>query len=267
MYPNSFNITDNNDAYQRFILIRLPSWMGGENDSITSYRAYSAVGLSDHCMLYWPQQGRWRIEDLCSGDMYRAIDGYLYVKQGNPTLLQNNVGLPQLDLIVDKEGYIAVELPTFTQDKNGAIGIGRTLLKQKIDDTTEFMKRQQTLAQEITFNAPTRLTTGEYAQQVEGDWYAGSIGYQAEGGQLYYPLVKYQFCNCTNHDILLSQKAGKYSTMYKAGNSLILATTTAVSVNGTKYNYAFDFYRDPSQVKIVTLKPLDAGIRMILENF
>ena len=144
MYPSSYNITDNADAYQRFLLIRLPSWMGGGNDTISSYRAYSAIGLAEHCIVkYWPQEGRWRIEDPCGGDMYRPIDGYLYVRGGNPALLQDNIGLPQLNLTVDNHGYIAVEPPTFTQDRNGVVGIGRTIPQKEIDETTAFVKNSQ----------------------------------------------------------------------------------------------------------------------------
>ncbi|MDE2589868.1 MAG: hypothetical protein KGL95_09430, partial [Patescibacteria group bacterium] len=176
-------------------------------------------------------------------------------------------GLPQLNLTVDSQGYIAVEPPTYTQDKNGVIGIGRTIPQKEIDDTTAFLKKQQVVEQEIKFEAPPRLSTGEYAQQIEGDWYQGSIGYQATGSTVYYPEVRYQFCNCSDHDRIIAQKADKYSSMYKIENNLILATPDTVSINGTGYNYVFDFYREPYQVEIITLKPLDDGLSMILENF
>lgn len=268
MYPSSYNITDSGDAYQRFLLIRLPSWMGGGNDTISSYRAYSAIGLAEHCIVkYWPQEGRWRIEDPCGGDMYRPIDGYLYMREGNPTLLQYDIGLPDLNLTVDNQGYIAVTPPTYTQDKNGVIGIGRTIPQKEIDDTTAFVKRQQAIAQQVKFPIPPRLATGEYAQRVEGDWYQGRIGYQAVGSTMYYPDVRYQFCNCLNHDNIISQKASAYSTMHKIGHNLVLATPTGVSVNGTKYNYVFDFYKDPYQIQVATLKPLDEGLKMIQDDF
>ncbi|MDE1764746.1 MAG: hypothetical protein KGI27_00585 [Thaumarchaeota archaeon] len=268
MYPSSYNITDSGDAYQRFLLIRLPSWMGGGNDSVSSYRAYSAIGLAEHCIVkYWPQDGRLRIEDPCGGDMYRPIDGYLYTRAGNPTLLQYDIGLPQLNLTVDNQGYIAVEPPTYTQDKNGVIGIGRMLPQNEIDYTTAFIKKRQAMAQEVKSPAPQRLATGEYALQVEGDWYQGRIGYQAAGSTMYYPDVSYQFCNCSNHDQIIAQKASTYSTMYKIGESLVLSTPRGISVNGTKYNYVFDFYKDPYQIQVATLRPLDEGLRMIQDDF
>lgn len=268
MYPNSYNITDSGDAYQRFLLIRLPSWMGGGNDSISSYRAYSAIGLAEHCVVkYWPQDGRWRIEDPCGGDFYRPIDGYLYTRQGNPTLLQYDIGLPQLDLTVDNQGYIAVVPPTYAQDRNGVIGIGRTIPQKEIDNTTIFLKKRQAMAQEVKFPVPPRLATGEYAQQVVGDWYQGRIGYQAVGSTMYYPYVRYQFCNCSNHDDIILQKESKYSSVYKIGNNLVLATPIGMSVNGIGYNYVFDFYKEPYQIQVQTLKPLGEGLKMIQEDF
>src|SRR5579872_6078977 len=51
MYPSSFNYSDNANAYQRFLLIRLPSWLGGDKNDISSYRAYSAIDLDSHCMI------------------------------------------------------------------------------------------------------------------------------------------------------------------------------------------------------------------------
>lgn len=268
MYPSSYNISDSADAYQRFLLIRLPSWMGGGDNALSSYRAYSAVGLAEHCIVrYWPQDGRLRIEDPCGGDFYRPLDGYLYARQGNPVLLQPNVGLPQLNLTVDDRGYIAVEMPTFTQDKNGVVGIGRLLDQREIEDTTAFVKKRQVMEHEIKFHAPPRLATGEYAQQIEGDWFQGSIGYQATGSTTYYPSLHYQFCNCSNHDDIIIQKASRYSAMYKIGNNLVLATPAVVSVNGTGYNYVFDFYKDPYQIEIATLKSLDAGLSLIQDNF
>src|SRR3989442_15433687 len=45
MYPSSYKISPEN-AYQTFLLIRLPAWLGGGKDDVSAFRAYSAVDLS-----------------------------------------------------------------------------------------------------------------------------------------------------------------------------------------------------------------------------
>ena len=72
-YPNPKD-TENRDAFQKFILIRLPGELGGDKDDILAFRVYSALSLSDHCLIkYWPDAGRQRMENPCWGDLYRAI--------------------------------------------------------------------------------------------------------------------------------------------------------------------------------------------------
>jgi hypothetical protein len=50
------------EAYSRYNLLRLPEWLGGKNDDISSLRAYSAVAISNSCLTHYWGQDRWRIE-------------------------------------------------------------------------------------------------------------------------------------------------------------------------------------------------------------
>ncbi|MGI0059899.1 MAG: hypothetical protein ACREBJ_09045, partial [Nitrosotalea sp.] len=137
-YPNSYNFSDSANAYQRFILIRLPTWLGGDMDNISSYRAYSMLDLDSHCMIkYWPQEQRQRIEDPCHFEMYRAIDGasYFFGIKGMSKPVEN--ALPQLNLGADSDGYIYVKPPTWTVDKNGLVVDGRHLSKEQILKTSK----------------------------------------------------------------------------------------------------------------------------------
>ena len=130
-YPNPKQ-TENRDVFQKFILIRLPVSMGGLANDTLAFRAYSAVSLTDHCMVkYWPHEGRQRMENPCRGDIYRATDGLL-IAGVDPIKITSPMSLPHLDLSIDKNGVLYVEPPTWTLQKNGVIGIGREMTLEQI---------------------------------------------------------------------------------------------------------------------------------------
>ena len=130
-YPNP-DETENRDAFQRFILIRLPEWMGGGANDASAFRAYSAVSLSDNCLVrYWPDPGRQRIENPCWGDIYRVIDGALILAV-DPTRINSAMALPYLELSMDENGILFVEPPEWKPQKNGVVSIGREMSLQQI---------------------------------------------------------------------------------------------------------------------------------------
>ena len=46
---------EKSDAFENYMLIRLPEWLGGGKDDASAFRSYHAVSLSDNCMSrYWP---------------------------------------------------------------------------------------------------------------------------------------------------------------------------------------------------------------------
>jgi ubiquinol-cytochrome c reductase iron-sulfur subunit len=131
-YPNPED-TENREEFQRFILIRLPEYLGGAVNDVSAFRAYSAISIStDHCITkYWPEQGRQRMEDPCWGTMYRAIDG-LIIQNTDPVLITSPMALPHLDLSTDDNGSLYVEPPVWTSDENGVVGFGRSMSMQEV---------------------------------------------------------------------------------------------------------------------------------------
>ena len=138
-YPNPEDVA-NRDVFQKFILIRLPESLGGAIDDVSAFRAYSAVSIStDHCVTkYWPYEGRQRLEDPCWGTMYRVIDG-LVIQNTDPVMITSPMALPYLDLSLDNAGSLYVEPPVWTVERNGVIGVGRSISMQEIQQGSQIM--------------------------------------------------------------------------------------------------------------------------------
>jgi len=136
-YPNPEN-TEDRDPFHKFILIRLPEWLGGDQNNTSAFRAYSAVSLTDHCLVkYWPQPERQRMENPCRGEMYRPIDGAMIVR-GDPITVTTPMALPYLELSIENE-MLYIEPPTWTPQKNGVISIGKELSIQQIRQNSKSM--------------------------------------------------------------------------------------------------------------------------------
>ncbi len=264
MYPPSYTSNPEN-SYQRFLLIRLPEWLGGDKDNVSAFRAYSALDLTSHCVVkYWPQNGRQRIEDPCSGSMYRSLDGYL-LTIGNRILLNGNNALPQLDLVSDNEGYLYVKPPKFTDEENGAIGIGRKLSQEEINNSTIFINQHPSLSQEYYFRAPPKFTNGFEALTITGDEYAEKIIYAKQGFRNDNMTLLLKYCDCTKFQPWLEQLT-QYSQLWKVGDYFILATPNSVGYN--KYSdYEFVFYKDNYKVTFLTGRQFEEGMKLTLDNF
>ena len=144
MKPNSMEFfyypdpEDTNDTHNLFMLIRLPEWMGGAENDVSAFRAYSAKALDDPCIVkYWSDVGRQRIENPCQGGMYRVIDGAL--TYGAIHMSTAMTALPYLELSIDNNGMMYVEPPTFTPSENGVIAYGRNLTLDEIRENSEFL--------------------------------------------------------------------------------------------------------------------------------
>ena len=144
MKPNSVEFfyypdpQDKEDTHQLFMLIRLPEWMGGAENDVSAFRAYSAKALDDPCIVkYWPDVGRQRIENPCQGAMYRVIDGAITYGATHRTTAMT--ALPYLELSIDNNGMMYVEPPTFTPSENGVIAYGRNMSLDEIRENSEFL--------------------------------------------------------------------------------------------------------------------------------
>ncbi|MEM3085485.1 MAG: hypothetical protein QXP61_10440 [Nitrososphaerales archaeon] len=138
-YPSSKRLEAKDDHYYKFMLVRLPSWLGGDKNDVSSFRAYSAVDLSSHCIvLYWPDRGK--IEDPCTSHGYRVIDGLSYYPAIKFLRTPTAGELPKLDLSIDEEGYIYVEPPTWRENKNGVVGMGRIIPREEVMKSSEMIR-------------------------------------------------------------------------------------------------------------------------------
>jgi hypothetical protein len=131
------------DAFERYNLIRLPAWLGGSKDDLSSYRAYSSLDISiqSHCLTrYWPEETRWRVEDPCSGDTYRVWDGLVIhgPAAAGPVFTSSNA-LPQLRLAFDDEGYIIAHKLNNSIGGDGVVGEGRKIMYEQLSANNRAM--------------------------------------------------------------------------------------------------------------------------------
>lgn len=136
-YPNPED-TENRDVFQKFMLIRLPEWMGGAANDSSAFRAYSAKSLDDSCLVkYWGEYGRQRIENPCQGGMYRVVDGAMTT--GAIHMSGIMTALPHLDLSSDENGFLYVMPPNWSKTENGVVGYGRETTLDEIRNGSAFL--------------------------------------------------------------------------------------------------------------------------------
>lgn len=272
MYPSSYNFSDSANAYQRFLLIRLPSWLGGDKNDISSYRAYSMIDLDSHCMVkYWPQDGRQRIEDPCHFEEYRAIDGASYFFGIKIMVKPVENALPQLDLGVDKAGYIYVKTPTWTVDKNGLIGDGRHLSKDQVLNSSKFLLEKYEDVSRNNIPIPLSLEDGSFLIDVlyYGDKTA-DFRYTLDTPTLTAPSIGISYCNCTGwlDDGSHYHIVPKYTQAWQFDNHTVYASDPYVDGNEKPLDiYDFEFYQNGYHVTFHSVSAFDQGMKMTLDTF
>ncbi|CUR51356.1 exported protein of unknown function [Nitrosotalea devaniterrae] len=270
MYPSSYNFSDSANAYQRFLLIRLPSWLGGDKNDISSYRAYSILDLDSHCMLkYWPQPGRQQIQDVCHFEEYRTIDGasYFFGMKAMAKPIEN--ALPELDLGVDDSGYIYVKTPTWTVDKNGLIGDGRHLSKDQVLNSSKFLLGKYRSQSKIPVQIPLSLEDGSFLIDISYDANEAYFRYTLDKPTISTPHIDISYCNCTGlskndfsyYDII------KYAQAWQFGNHVVYSHAAYADVKGNPPDYVFEFYQDGYHVIFNSMMPFDYGMKMTLDTF
>ncbi len=140
-YPNPED-TENRDPFDRYMIIRLPEWLGGDSTDASAYRAYSMMSVDDGCLVrYWEDEGRQRIENPCSGGFYRVIDGAMTIPYKS-MFNSHPIALPHLDLSVDDDGFLYIEPPTFAKTKNGVLGYGKEMTRGEVLSGSKFLKQK-----------------------------------------------------------------------------------------------------------------------------
>ncbi|MEM1942093.1 MAG: hypothetical protein QW248_04435 [Candidatus Nitrosocaldus sp.] len=132
------------DGYEYYMLIRLPEmYGGGKDDDISSYRAYSKVGINmlQKCLVgYRDDESKQWIEDPCSGDIYRvwdglAIHGYSAFSSANGS----PNALARLRLGVDADGYIVAFKSDNSITGDGVPGYGRIISGKDVIENSKAM--------------------------------------------------------------------------------------------------------------------------------
>lgn len=273
MYPSSVPFDYRANAYQTFMLIRLPETMGGDKNDTSSFRAYSAVDLTSHCLMkYWPQEGRQRIEDPCISQPYRAIDGVSY----NPGLIMIRApttgALPKLDLDVDSQGYLVVKPPTWTQNKNGVIGIGRDVSKDEILQSSKTLLtycKEQIKWPEL----PLELQTEDVLIDMNCKSDHLYAVYANIDDSYKNANVDVTFCNCTKtpHELgpWINAENGQFwniknTTIYVSGSAL---QTGENKVDPRYAEYTFRFIKNGYEVFFTDKRSFDVSAKEVLMDF
>ena len=272
MYPSSYNYSDNANAYQRFLLIRLPSWLGGDKNDVSSYRAYSAVDLDSHCMIgYRSLDGEQRIEDYCHFEEYRTIDGASYFFGIKALTKPVENALPQLDLGVDDAGYVYVKTPTWNVNKNGVVGDGRHLSKDQVLNSSKLLLEKYDGQTKIPIHIPLFLEDGSFLidASYDGDK-AAYFRYDLDKPTLTAPRIDITYCNCTgwSNDGSHYFSQTKYTQAWQFDNHTVYSWDPYVDGNGKPLDvYNFEFYQNGYHVIFNPISSFDKGMQMTLDTF
>ncbi|MDC8451960.1 MAG: hypothetical protein LV477_03495 [Candidatus Nitrosotalea sp.] len=271
MYPNSYDF-DSANAYQMFMLIRLPKIMGGDQNDTSSFRAYSALDPTSHCLMkYWPQPGRQRIEDPCISPPYRSIDGVSY-SPGLVTIRAPVTGaLPKLDLDVDSQGYLVVKPPVWEENKNGVVGIGRDVSKDQVLNSSRYLLEKYATQSKTPVPIPLSLEGGQFLIDMSSFSVNDTdFRYTWDRSHNNMPIIDTVYCNCTG----LSptdpdyDRMTKYMQAWQFGNHTVYSSATNVDgqANPTRF-YSFEFYRNGYHVFFNSASSFDQGMNIILDSF
>jgi|CXWL01.1.fsa_nt_gi hypothetical protein len=278
--PNSmfwFNYPDpdrfkNRDPFERFLLIRLPDYLGGTASDASAFRAYSAIDPSSHCLIkYWPEEGRKRIEDPCGGNMYEPVSGHAIFIGGNPILISKNLALPYLVISVDEDGFLYAETPVWIENRNGIIGIGRNISEQEIKSTNELIvtKEKQIRDAMEKFGVPEHLSTGHNLDNISSIGMRKNIAeYVDPDLNQSYISLSYEYCNCTKSKELLADEEMTMtnSQILDLDEMPVVAYPNKVNyVNNIHDDYTFVFYHNGYKISLYTNQKLDAGLNLIKE--
>ncbi|MGI0040351.1 MAG: hypothetical protein ACRD94_00100 [Nitrosopumilaceae archaeon] len=269
-YPDPDRFKDR-DPFQKFLLIRLPDYLGGTVNDASAFRAYSALDPSSHCIIkYWPEEGRRRIEDPCGGNMYEPVTGHVLQIGGNPVLVSKNFALPYLKLSSDENGYLYVEPPIFTESKNGAIGIGRTISQQEIEITSNFTATREKQIRDAMekFVLPDQFSTGHKLTQISDDGIRTKIAsYVHPDTKEFSILLYYEYCNCTKtKELLMDEESRSKSQLVELNGISIVASPNSVNyASGIHDDYTFVFYNNGYKISLHTNQKLDSGLNLVEE--
>lgn len=277
MYPPDINPETDENHFQKFLIVRLPVWLGGAQDDVSSFRAYSAIDLSSHCILsHRTIQVMPSIIDPCTSPGYNVVDGIsLAYPSANFARAPTTGALPMLELSTDKEGYLYVIPPTFTTEKNGAIGIGREVTENQAKAGEEFVNKMiELMEKKFEENHPSSLDSGHVLKISREYGFSTRSFYYEDPKEEKEPVAIWlEYCNCTVSTVSeLEEREGtnQFGKFGMFGNTPLHAYPTAEKeVDGNKKlsNYFFVFYSNGFRITIETYLSLDSGIDLVSETY
>ncbi|MCE9651492.1 MAG: hypothetical protein K8Q89_00270 [Nitrosarchaeum sp.] len=227
-YPNTKN-HKKADAYQTFLLIRLPVWMGGDANDSTAFRAYSAKSLDDSCLVkYWGEYGRQRIENPCQGAMYRVIDGAMTFGATHRSTAMT--ALPHLDLSSDENGFLYVMPPKWEKTENGVVGYGREMTLDEIRNGSAFLAKSFEKSYSGYPHIPTEFA-GYILSEISPDNYGAIVSYldfPSKSGAISMTISK------TSLGFVTTDLAQPNSEFWQIGNTVIKISGSALDKNSDR---------------------------------
>ena len=261
MYPSSYNYSKQENAYQRFVLIRLPSWLGGDKNDISAFRAYSQLDIASHCLVgYFPNRAQ-NIQDPCWFEQYRIVDGAASYQSVKVLVKPIYNALPQLDLVVDNEGYLSVKPPTWTADRNGVVGDGRILPADDIRQSSKILLEDYKNMSGINLNIPLQLQTGEFLLIISGRENNHEIDYQNLETWNGTASLNIEFCNCSKPFSFFSP-----AQLHQVSGIPMLVIDWNNPNNDYKA-YMVIFVKNGYQISLSEQKPLQVITTEILHDF
>ena len=270
-YPDPDRFKDR-DQFERFLLIRLSDYLGGTVNDASAFRAYSAIDPSSHCVIkYWPEEGRRWIQDSCDGNIYEPVSGHAIRINGNPVLVSENLGLPYLALSSDKDGYLYVEPPIWTEDENGVIGIGRKNSDQEIKFANELIATREKQIKDALarFYVPDQLSTGHKLSSITNDGLRTNHAEYIHPDSNQFPiLLYYEYCNCTKSKELLADEEATRTGSQLVGLDdipIVAYPNTMNYLTGIHDKYTFIFYNNGYKLSLHTNQELQPGLNLVKE--
>ncbi|MEM2161134.1 MAG: hypothetical protein QXN55_09300 [Candidatus Nitrosotenuis sp.] len=266
-YPDPDRFKDR-DPFERFMLIRLPDYLGGTNNDASAFRAYSVIDPASHCIVkYWPQEGRRQIEDSCSGNTYDPVSGHMTTDSGHSVLVPKNVALPYLTISSDENGFLYVEPPVWTEDKNGVIGIGRLVSEKEVKATNQMnVSREKQFKDALEkFAVPDQFLTGHKLDHIDSDGVRTNLAeYFNQDSPI---MLFYEYCNCTKSRESLEDEMSRTNSQILDvdGIPLIAYPKAPNYITDIHDKYVFEFYYDGYRISLHTDQKLESGLTLVKE--
>jgi len=266
-YPDPDRFKDR-DPFERFILIRLPDNLGGTVNDASAFRAYSALDPTSHCLVqYWPQEERRKVEDSCSGNMYEPMFGHATANFGHSVLVSKNMALPYLKISSDENGFLYVEPPIWTEDKNGVVGIGRLVSEKEIEAANQMIATREKQFKDALegFAVPDQFSTGHKLDHIGSDGIRTNLAeYFNQDSSI---MLFYEYCNCTKSRELLEDEMSRTNSQSLTVNGIpVIAYPRAPNyITDIHDNYVFEFYYDEYRISLHTDQKLESGLTLVKE--